>query len=58
MPIVATVAAVDIKLVYRLTKPRPAGPSSTASTLVRTRPIRILITEEPPMMDELFSMRR
>jgi hypothetical protein len=57
MPILAIEAAVDMSTVYKLTRPNPEGPNNIASTLVRAKPIKILITDDPPMMDEVFRMR-
>jgi hypothetical protein len=53
----AKVDAVVIRLVYRLVKPTPAGPSKTANTFVRNIPITILANEAPPIMEVLFNIR-
>lgn len=49
----ATEATVDIILPYSPISPIPTGPSNTATILMRNRPIRILIIEAPPIMEEL-----
>ena len=52
-PAPARTAAVVMMLVNSPIRPTPAGPIMTATTLVLSRPMAMLMTEAPPMIDEV-----
>ena len=54
MPIPAMLWARSAIDPYKPINPKPAGPSSTAMALVRTIPMAMLTTDEPPIMAEDF----